>query len=354
MSAPFVSFKAVKQAVSMAQILERYRLLDTLKRHGADGLTGPCPIHQGTNPTQFRVSLSKNCWNCFGGCEGGNVLDFVAAMERSDIRKAALLLVEWFQVESRKESGKEQSVRPEKPKRRDEPKARRVAAETQKGVREAEAAPGIAEPATPVEAAAEAGENPPLRFAGLKDLDAAHSYLVKKGFSREAMEELGVGYCRKGIMKERIAIPIHNPKGELVAYAGRVPDDRIPVGERYKYPETFHREWEVFNLHRAVRALKTNGFGLILTEDFLDVFRLYEAGYENAVALMGRRLSACQHTLLLGAIGRKSPLTLMMEEGSGLSDLLLCLARDFAVRLVPRRPEMLSVAEARGFLEEGT
>ena len=177
---------------------------------------------------------------------------------------------------------------------------------------------------------------------------------MKKGFSREAMEELGVGYCRKGIMKERIAIPIHNPKGELVAYAGRLPDDRTPVGERYKYPETFHREWEVYNAHRAVRALKTNGFGLILTEDFLDVFRLYEAGYENAVALMGRRVSACQRALLLSTIGRFSPLTIMMEEGPGLSDILLCLARDFAVRLIPRRPETLSVAEVRGLLEEGT
>lgn len=343
MSAPFVSFKAVKQAVSMAQVLERYGLLDTLKRHGADGLTGPCPIHQGTNPTQFRVSLSKNCWNCFGGCEGGNVLDFVAAMERADIRKAALLLSEWFGVDSKAE----------KPQRAKEPKARRAAAPEQSEPA-VEAAPGIAEPAAPVEAAAEAGENPPLRFAGLKDLDAAHPYLVKKGFSREAMEELGVGYCRKGIMKERIAIPIHNRKGELVAYAGRVPDDRIPIGERYKYPETFHREWELYNLHRAVRALKTNGFGLLLTEDLLDVLRLYEAGYENAVALMGRRLSACQHTLLLGAIGRHSPLTLVMDEGPGLSDLLLCLARDFAVRLIPRRPETLCVAVVRGFLEEGT
>ena len=155
MSAPFVSFKAVKQAVSMAQILERYGLLDTLKRHGADGLTGPCPIHQGTNKTQFRVSLSKNCWNCFGGCEGGNVLDFVAAMERSDIRKAALLLSEWFGVDSKAE----------KPQRAKEPKARRVAAPEQSEPVVEAPSPGVAEPAVPVEAAAEAGENPPLRFA---------------------------------------------------------------------------------------------------------------------------------------------------------------------------------------------
>ena len=170
MSARFVSFKAIKQAVSMQQVLEHYGLLDTLKRHGADGLTGPCPIHHGTNRTQFRVSLAKNCWNCFGGCEGGNALDFVAAMEGADIRQAALLMAEWFGVDSTAE----------KPPRPGTPKARRALQEKPDNLKETETAPGVADSATldetPAEEADTAGENPPLRFSGLKDLDAAHPY----------------------------------------------------------------------------------------------------------------------------------------------------------------------------------
>lgn len=162
---------------------------------------------------------------------------------------------------------------------------------------------------------------------------------------------MGVGYCRKGIMKGRIAIPIHNLEGELVAYAGRFPGDRVPETERYKYPEGFRRERELYNVHRAVRSLRTNGFGLIVTEDFLDVVRLYEAGYENAIALMGRRLSLRQHDMLLATVGRHAPVLLFMEEGSGLADLVMRLALDFAVRLIPRRPETLSVAEVRDLLE---
>lgn len=343
MSAPFVSFRAVKDAVTMRQLLERYGLLDSLKRRGADGLTGPCPIHRGTNPTQFRVSLSKNCWNCFGGCGGGNVLDFVAAMEAADLRKAALLVAEWFGVDSQAEK----PSRPGVVKQRKTPPEREVTAATPPT--------GIAEPSMP-SGEGETGDNPPLRFAGLKDLDAGHPFLATHGFSREAMEELGVGYCRKGLMKERIAIPIHNARGELVAYAGRALDECPRRGgasaERYRYPDGFRREWELYNVHRAFRARKTNGWGVLVTEDFLDVFRLYEAGYENAVAFMGRRVSSRQHELLLGAAGRKSGLTLMMEEGAGLSDILLCLARDFAVRLIPRQPETLTVAEIRKLLEE--
>ena len=75
---PFVDFKTVKESVSILQILDHYQLTDTFKQNG-DSLTGPCPLHGGQSPTQFRVSISKNCWNCFSECKhGGNILDFVS------------------------------------------------------------------------------------------------------------------------------------------------------------------------------------------------------------------------------------------------------------------------------------
>lgn len=89
-----------------------------------------------------------------------------------------------------------------------------------------------------------------------------------------------------------------------------------------------------------------------MTEDFLDVFRLYGAGYESAVALVGRTVSPRQQRLLLGAVGRKSGLALFREEGAGLPETLLALARDFAARPVPRQPVKLTVAEIRNLLEE--
>jgi len=61
----YVDFKAVKAAVSMLQVLEHYGPAAGFKRTG-NSLSGPCPLHGGENRTQFRVSLEKNCWNCFG------------------------------------------------------------------------------------------------------------------------------------------------------------------------------------------------------------------------------------------------------------------------------------------------
>ena len=77
----FVDFKAVKAAITMEQVLGHYGLMDKFKR-GTDSLNGPCPIHKGSNPTQFRVSISKNIWNCFSECKhGGNVLDFISEIQ---------------------------------------------------------------------------------------------------------------------------------------------------------------------------------------------------------------------------------------------------------------------------------
>src|SRR5260221_7571014 len=101
----FVDFKAVKAAITMEQVLEHYGLLDRFKRSG-DSLSGPCPIHKGNNPTQFRVSVSKNIWNCFSECKhGGNTLDFITSMESVSIHAAALKAIEWFQLDPDAMSG---------------------------------------------------------------------------------------------------------------------------------------------------------------------------------------------------------------------------------------------------------
>ena len=101
----FVDFKAVKAAITMEQLLDHYGLLDRFKRSG-DSLNGPCPIHKGSSPTQFRVSLSKNLWNCFSECKhGGNTLDFIEKMENVSIHAAALKAIEWFHLDPETMSG---------------------------------------------------------------------------------------------------------------------------------------------------------------------------------------------------------------------------------------------------------
>ena len=108
----FVDFKAVKAAITMEQILEHYGLMDRFKRSG-DSLNGPCPIHKGSSPTQFRVSTSKNIWHCFSQCrQGGNTLDFIAKMENVSIHAAALKAIEWFYLDPAAMSADSDDERP--------------------------------------------------------------------------------------------------------------------------------------------------------------------------------------------------------------------------------------------------
>ena len=215
----FVNFEAVKAAVNITQVLERYGLAEQFKKtNNGDTWSGPCPIHQGTNPTQFRVSVSKNCWHCFSGdCHAhGNVLEFVSRMENISITEAARKLAEWFQVnaEWKPDTGRrEKAVRTEA--------VESPAAEEAPAPRPA--AKAVTRPASQIEPLAKADEiggNKKLNFA-LQNLDAAHPYLTERGLTPETIAEFGLGFCAKGSMKDRVVIPIRNPSGELVAYAGR-------------------------------------------------------------------------------------------------------------------------------------
>ena len=52
-----------------------------LKKTGKE-LHGRCPIHQGKGEDSFRANTDKNAFQCFSCQAKGNVLDFVAAMEK--------------------------------------------------------------------------------------------------------------------------------------------------------------------------------------------------------------------------------------------------------------------------------
>ncbi len=166
----FVDFKAVKAAITMEQVLKHYSLLDQFKRSG-DNLSGPCPIHKGTNPTQFRVSISKNVWNCFSECKnGGNVLDFIARMESVSIHAAALKAVDWFGLDPDAVSGDSQE---------DEQDAR----EEGDSVAPAQSKPS---PKNAGQAPEKATPNKPLKFR-LDKLDRDHPYLKQRGLTLETV-----------------------------------------------------------------------------------------------------------------------------------------------------------------------
>lgn len=140
--------------------------------------------------------------------------------------------------------------------------------------------------------------NKPLQF-NLKDLDNAHPFITEtKRITPDTAKDFGMGYCKSGIMKDRIAIPIHNIEGEIVAYMGRaVNEEQAKAQGKYKFPYGFHKSNEVFNLHRCLESELFDDIqiqGLIIVEGVFDLMRLYQAGIKNVVSLMGTSVSQVQ------------------------------------------------------------
>jgi DNA primase len=265
---PWVDFKAVKQVVSVEMALAYYGVM--LRRIHSPYLRGRCPLPAHTSKSSnqsFIVNTEKNAWTCHSnscmasrdGRVGGNVLDFVAAMERCSVRDAALKLQDWFAVIARPA-----------------PRERVVSA--------AEEAPSLAPTITDE-------SNKPLAFT-LWGTDPRHPYLAQRGVDLKSAAHFGIGfYHGKGCMEGRIVIPIHNEDGVLVAYAGRSPGQSEP---RYKFPPRFRKSLVLFNLHRAVR----HGKAVVVVEGFFDCFRVHQVGFPCVVALMGCSLSHRQEALL--------------------------------------------------------
>lgn len=286
MPSRWVDYKAVKERVSIRDALEHFGLLEGLSEKG-DSLVGSCPIHKGENQTSFRVSLPKNAFHCFSCGAGGNVLDLVAALQGVEVRQAALLLADIFGVESGR-SGAHQA----QPEPADETPA--------------------PSPALHRRVEEELAPNEPLKFT-LDKLDGAHPYLAVRGLLPETVAAFGLGYHDgRGIMKGRIAIPIHGTAGKLLAYAGRFPGEP-PEGEpKYKLPSGFHKSLELFNLCRALG--ETDEMPLLLVEGFFDCMKLWQLGFRRVVAVMGSALSPAQARLVAEAVGRRGRVALLFDE----------------------------------------
>jgi len=337
----FVDFRAVKAAITMEQLLQHYGVLDQFKRTG-DSLNGPCPIHKGSNPTQFRVSTTKNLWNCFSDCEhGGNTLDFITKMEKCSIHAAALKAIEWFNLD---------------------PEAMAAGDDKADAAEQKESAPAAkpaARPAAVPKATPESNvANLPLKFR-LDKLERNHTYLTEqRGLTPETIVDFGIGFCSKGMMADRIAIPIHNVKGEVVAYAGRFVGEPPEGTPKYKLPPGFRKSQELFNLDRAIKEPADKP--LLIVEGFFDAMKIHDHGYRKVVSLMGSTLSSAQEELIRQHTTSDSHVIVMLDENeagkAGREDIACRLSKFCYVRVhqFPRpdmEPEHLTDEEVADIVE---
>jgi DNA invertase Pin-like site-specific DNA recombinase len=127
----------------------------------------------------------------------------------------------------------------------------------------------------PAPAPENSAPNKPLKFR-LDKLVRENPYLTERGLTPETIIDFGIGYCGKGMMAERIAIPISNPQGEVVAYAGRCMGEPEGDTPKYKLPPGFKKSLELYNIDRAIKEPKEKP--LIIVEGYRPTILLFHEG----------------------------------------------------------------------------
>lgn len=286
----FIDFVKLREVLDFPSVLEHYGI--TLESDRKQAKIS-CPFHEDSTPS-CSINIEKGIFKCFG-CEAkGNVLDFMVRMadgekgNPEDLYAAALLGISILGREPREfaKSDKDCETPKTAPRRSQKRKPASTSSDGKKS------SPG--KPERPSDVSKSETESNPVLDLQL-DLDPGHPFLSARDISPELAEKYGLGFCKAGLMKDRIAIPIHNAAGELVAYAGRYADEELPANtERYRLPKKFHKSLELYNLHRAAQLKKSY---IVLVEGYWSAIRLNEAGIPVA-ALMGTSVSEEQAALI--------------------------------------------------------
>ncbi len=283
------------------ELLNRVDVVDVidksvpLKKAGAN-YSACCPFHNEKSPS-FTVSPTKQFYHCFGCGAHGTAIGFVMEYQGLSFVEAIHDLA-------------------------------RMAGMT---VPQEERAPN--QPAQKVVIGLQESLQQAANFykAELKKSPRAIDYLKARGLSGVVAAKFQIGYAPAGWQnlkavfpqyenealsvaglvveneqghrydrfRDRIMFPIHDQKGQVIGFGGRVinPED---TPKYYNSPETpvFQKGHELYGLFLARRAIRDAGRALVV-EGYMDVVALAQYGIEYAVAALGTATTPYHITKLM-------------------------------------------------------
>jgi DNA primase len=286
----WIDFRKLRQDVDLQALLQHYQV--KLRFNGSQG-QGFCPLptHRGRKRSpSFSVNFDRKIWQCFGCKARGNAIDFALRMEGhkpSDtqaVRQVAEMLVQNFVPHGKGRS------------ERQPPAERDVASQANVARRDQSPPPG----------AKAVLVNPALDFK-LRNLDPKHPYLKERHLKPATIAHFGLGLCSLGMLKDRIAIPLHDAAGKLIGYAGRVVDDTLisETNPKYRFPGKREYQGKIIEFHKSLFLYNgyrvRNATNIIVVEGFVSAWWLWQCGYPQVVALMGSSCSEQQLDLIVNA-----------------------------------------------------
>jgi DNA primase len=310
------SKERVRDAIDFVEVVNART---ELRKSGQRRYTGLCPFHDERTPS-FGIDPVEKLYHCFGCGEGGDVFKFVMETEGLDFQSALESLAERAGVEIEAEEEDPRAA------------ARRGREDRLLALLERTATYYV------------------RVLWESREAEEARTYLLGRGLSEGTLRQFRVGYSpsawdtvlnasrRAGYGNEeifaaglavrgregriydwfrgKIMFPLADRRGRVRGFGARAMRD----GQGPKYVNT--REGEVFSKGRQLfgidiaRAAAAKAGSVVLAEGYTDVIALHQAGFGNAVGVMGTALTAEQ----------------AREIGGLASVVLLCLDADAAGR----------------------
>ena len=301
-----------------------------LRKQGS-AFVGLCPFHAERSPS-FQVVPGRGFYHCFGCGKHGDAFAWLMEREGLSFPEALEQLA--------------RSAGIDLPQRRERPSAE---VDLEDRLRSAlDAAQAFYER----QLARHEGARAYLRERGYGDAfvaeagfgvapdswDALVSHLRGLGFSGDLLEQAGLASrSERGtqidFLRDRLTIPIHDARGRLVAFGGRIMGQGQPKYLNTRDTALFHKGETLFGFHRAKGTLKD---GALVVEGYFDVLQLHQHGLHQAVAPLGTALTE-DHLKQMGRFTRRVTLCFdgdaagrrAMEKG-----LRMALPLGFEVRLL--------------------
>jgi DNA primase len=290
----------IQDLIARVDIVDLVDSYVPLKKAGAN-YAACCPFHNEKSPS-FTVSPTKQFYHCFGCGAHGTAIGFVMEYQGLGFVDAVKELASRAGMQVPESEGRSGSN--EKP----------------------------GQTRTLIDTMARAAQ---YYKEQLKASPRAIDYCKKRGLSGEIAARFGIGYAPDGWQnlqavfadynadelrlaglvidndagrrydrfRDRLMIPIINPKGDIIAFGGRILDQGEP--KYLNSPETplFEKGRELFGLPQARQALRDTDTAIV-TEGYMDVIALAQNGVGNAVATLGTATTATHVSKLLRQVDR--------------------------------------------------
>ena len=258
---------------------------------------GLCPFHGEKTPS-FTVNPQRQMYYCFGCHAGGSAITFVMEIEHLEFMDAVKLLAEQVHMDMPQLAPSREDAESKSRKERLYEANRQCARFFHSQLWRSESGEILAY------LHGRGLSDSTIRIFGLGATpingDGATKAMREAGFTDDELISAGISVRREGrvydMFRQRAIFPIIDVQGRVLGFGGRALGDVKPKYLNTGDTPIFNKRQGVFaaNLLKKQRGLKR----VILTEGYMDVIALVQAGVSGVCATLGTALTLEQARLL--------------------------------------------------------